>query len=518
MNIRTLGDNTVERAGLDPEITLEMAKNIVLAQARILQEIRAAFLEKGKFAEAAEALQKGELFANWEAAYLRGCVLVRLGRHEDAVHSFKLANEFGAPLVDRLWLESDPAIRQAVLEALAVANERCARIIDKCAILGRYNRVIDPLREQMVKQILDAYHEAWGAGHTPAPRLSTVFTDISAGTSEAISVNGPRILLVCARHIHASPEYMESDFHYNYLHSAKSYGIDITVFDADEIITYNLAFERPAAIVQSKLAALRQMILEHHFDIVLFEGNFEPLGQAIKPEFWHSLKALRKFFLIMFTSDCYALPDPIRVWGDVADLVLIGDTDNHNYASSRIKHKLLYLPMTMPFHEVPHVRTSTDEDFDVGYAGSRSRNRELFLCAAILGGLKVHSVFHDRRANQMNSETYRQTMRLCKMTFNNGYIDYRKSIMTGRVFEAVIARSLLLQEDGGQIANFLVPFIHYIPVANIHQFVIFAQFFAKHEEYRLRITEAALQFHRSHYSAELFWRALVGMVRLAAQS
>jgi hypothetical protein len=50
--------------------------------------------------------------------------------------------------------------------------------------------------------------------------------------------------------------------------------------------------------------------------------------------------------------------------------------------------------------------------------------------------------------------------------------------------------------------------VHYIPVANIHQFVIFSQYFRKHEPVRSRLARDASEFYRAHYAAKRFWQAL----------
>jgi len=58
------------------------------------------------------------------------------------------------------------------------------------------------------------------------------------------------------------------------------------------------------------------------------------------------------------------------------------------------------------------------------------------------------------------------------MILNTGVISANHHIVTLRVFEITYAHALLLDEVGSEIDRLYVPYVHYLPFANVHQAVM----------------------------------------------
>lgn len=91
------------------------------------------------------------------------------------------------------------------------------------------------------------------------------------------------------------------------------------------------------------------------------------------------------------------------------------------------------------------------------------------------------------------------------MVFSNGIISNNLRIVTARVFETIWSGALLFEESGSDADKFLVPFVHYVPFANAHQLVAFAQFFGKHEDRRRAIADRGKAHLDTHFAPDIFW-------------
>jgi spore maturation protein CgeB len=87
-------------------------------------------------------------------------------------------------------------------------------------------------------------------------------------------------------------------------------------------------------------------------------------------------------------------------------------------------------------------------------------------------------------------------------------------IVTARVIEALCAKGLLLEEIGSDVEELLVPFIHYVPFSNLHQFVAYSQYFQKHEDRRQEIADAGHDWSQKHFSSKQFWAQLIRRLEL----
>ena len=106
---------------------------------------------------------------------------------------------------------------------------------------------------------------------------------------------------------------------------------------------------------------------------------------------------------------------------------------------------------------------------------------------------------------------YIEVFKRTKIAFNNGWVGAGEDTMTGRIAESILSNTLLMNEHNNNpaILNFFTPFVHYIPVSNVHQFVCYSQFFLENEELMEDITRSTKAFYIDHYSSEKFWIKLI---------
>ena len=170
----------------------------------------------------------------------------------------------------------------------------------------------------------------------------------------------------------------------------------------------------------------------------------------------------------------------------------------------------------MPFDEACF-QSSAGKDLGLVALGAATRNRYTWLAPVSEAGVPVYITLHDKSLLSAHErEEYCSLLGRSKLTFNNGYVSKNANILTGRFFEALLSKSLVLQEIGSPVDAYFRPFIHYVPLASVDQLISFARFFMEAEDWRGRIVDAALDYWRGHYASTKMWHSICARLFNAA--
>ena len=157
-------------------------------------------------------------------------------------------------------------------------------------------------------------------------------------------------------------------------------------------------------------------------------------------------------------------------------------------------------------------------DVGLGFCGGKGRRRDDFLSFAEQCGIPTTAHFVDDKKYLTDSE-FKDFLSRSQITFSNGYAGtvagIAHSVMTGRIAESILSRSLLVYESGSQIDDYLVPYVHYIPVDNVHDLVHSCRYLLNHEEKRAEMANEAYSFLTEHYSSKKFWNCVTQRLRNA---
>ncbi len=74
-----------------------------------------------------------------------------------------------------------------------------------------------------------------------------------------------------------------------------------------------------------------------------------------------------------------------------------------------------------------------------------------------------------------------------------------------RVWEGVLAGSVLIEDGGTKIRHFLVPFAHYVPVTTIDELAYFVGFLDRRDDVRKNLVDSGLNFLSTYYSSARSW-------------
>ncbi len=245
-------------------------------------------------------------------------------------------------------------------------------------------------------------------------------------------------------------------------------------------------------------------------DIVLMDGNFMGHPGTIEPAFF-SNRAQRGLKLVVTIPDLYdRKANVFDYWAGEADLLVYLNRRTSHVESSPFADKALYWP-GLPFEaEMFAPLVDGEKAIDLCMIGSLNRGREYY--AKLMEGLGFPGFYliHDRSSGQaLSVEDYRRRMAQSKMIFNNGVISTNQRIVTARVFEIIYSGAVLLEESGSDLDGLYLPWVHYLPFANIHQFAALCQYMQRHDDQRQAMTQRALAWTKTHFPGRYFWNSLL---------
>jgi len=363
--------------------------------------------------------------------------------------------------------------------------------------------------------LIDKYREAqeaWRLGQTPVPSLSQRFKP--ADLDRALKLASEKsILLVTPKHIKCSPEWDEYEVSFHLAGTCRSTIENYTLYHSDKIHTENhqLATPRSPEELQSGISEFRDVIAEARPDLVFFEGNFMGGMGCISREDFDELKQEFGFKLATMVIDINPpLENYAEYWSGVSDF-LVAMNENPHLDKARSNCDVIVYPGVPMDLDIMRPSKIIEQDIDVLFIGARKRYRD-FWCAHMLNaGIDLHMQFTEQSVeNSLDPIEFICLHNRSKMVFNNGLISSQDHALNLRIFEAITAGTLLLQQDFDQLHDYFVPYVHYAPFNGVLEMGETAKMLLENEDIRLSITGAAGDWYDQCYGEGQFWLMVLG--------
>ena len=373
----------------------------------------------------------------------------------------------------------------------------------ECSILGKYRKSLTDRQRRLVNKIYQISSTSLNGNH---PKMQDVF----ASNYDIRTSDVKKISIVMPKYIDCNAENIQSDITDHFIRSVKETPLNVDIFFSDSISYSNYSSEG--------IKLLKEYLQKRMPDCIVIDGNYIPkYKNSINSQFLNQIRINNKIKVITIIGDCYDVSsNTLGYWVEPSDIVVVLNHSckkHMNKLNDYEKSKVFFVPF-LPFHE-DSFASDVEKDIDMSYIGSRTRDRKLFLDSAFNGGIDVFLKFHDRSSNLgLSLDEYIEIIKRTKITFNNGWVGAGEDIMTGRTAESILSNTLLMNEHNKNpaILNYFTPFVHYIPVSNVHQFVCYSQFFLENEELMEDVTRSTKAFYIDHYSSEKFWIKLIEKV------
>lgn len=371
----------------------------------------------------------------------------------------------------------------------------------------------------ILRRLDDALRE-WEARGSTVPYLQQRFRTLIAEDSAQI-LCGKKILLVMRKYFLDHADSREHELAVFFQTSARDVGLEILFFPS-EPLTNPKGF--PPERQYSELDRLGRLILSAKPDWVIFDElcNQKPGGEYAGPEvfknIFSTLKARQPFKLAAFypdswMPDCLATIDYVRPFADVVwHLNSYPPGTNGSTAGA----KMFWAPI--PYPELLFQPGPNGKDLETAFVGSLYRyNYPRGLWLALIKSraiacdlfLSKHTT-GDSKAGATAQE-YAAFMSRLKISVNFSARTTSRKILTGRAWESILSKSLLLEEENEEITRFFVPFVHYIPFRNIGELGAYVSFFQRNEAARRTIAERAFGWFQRCFSKERIWSDLISL-------
>jgi hypothetical protein len=397
-----------------------------------------------------------------------------------------------------------PDLYELFLRGAGEHNPRIAEIFKPCPIFGPLQRELSPVTEQIIATTLSTKADAWRSGKTAKPRLAVHAPEMAKPYMPL------KLLVIDSEFIDGTENNIRNDITDVFMQSAALNHFDVRRSQSSESVMITLQ-SRTLSEFEAGLKRLEQEIRDFGPDLVLLDanamdkrGNTPNLPPFIQPEFFKGRHGLGYAFAVVF-PDLY---DPefnyFEFWAEESDFLVIFNDRSTQPIRSQYYDKRLYWP-SLPF-DARMFKTDCEKTIELSIVASLSRGRDLFANYMNLLHFPGNFLVHDRsKASALSSADYADTLTRSKMIFNNGTLTSLNRIVTARALEAIWSKGLLLEESGSDMEHLFVPFVHYVPFANMAQFVAYCQFFQKHPKERESIVEAAYGWATENFAASKFW-------------
>ncbi len=252
-----------------------------------------------------------------------------------------------------------------------------------------------------------------------------------------------------------------------------------------------------------------EAIRKHQINIIFLDFNVHLLQDHSEnfTNIFNKINNILKIPVIRYVMDCYNCGYKIpQTWYDAIDLLITLNIDNTDACFLQNKHKILHLPIMA----LTSNYSNSPKGYDIIIIGSDTEQtrRGAFVkdFENYFKNLRLSLSLH----NGIDSMAkYIALYQNSKITFNTGCRNFFNGqyfyISTFRINEAIVNKCLLLEEGTMSCEDIYVPFVHYIPVYNRNDVMIYAQFFLKHEEWREKIVNEAYNFWQENYSYNNIW-------------
>ena len=143
-------------------------------------------------------------------------------------------------------------------------------------------------------------------------------------------------------------------------------------------------------------------------------------------------------------------------------------------------------------------------DIAVSFTGAFKYARACWLAAVANAAIGLHMP-RDVDGRPMTPREYVDVMQRSRAVLNFGGREAGNYIVTGRPWEIMHCRTLLLEEEGSHLDSFFLPYVHYIPFSSASDLVNKCLFAERQPEHAAAAAARGAEFNAQWYGARRFW-------------
>lgn len=230
--------------------------------------------------------------------------------------------------------------------------------------------------------------------------------------------------------------------------------------------------------------------------------------------------------IVMFWFDIH-VPQYIPVmanYSSISNFNVIFGSDNHSHI--QIPPEVDYIYAGLAFENKYLDLPDIVKDIDVGFLGTLWESRASYIDNVISKGFKIYTnggLFTDgkiitatNRKTVTNWIPYIDYLNLTsrlKISLNFSYLNEGKYQVRGRVWETMLCKTLLLEEDNPVTCRYFTPYVDYVPFTDIDDLIDKVRYYLSHEDEYDTIRLHGWETVTKYYNAKIFWQSIFETVK-----
>ncbi|WP_156612462.1 glycosyltransferase family protein [Paramagnetospirillum marisnigri] len=435
-------------------------------------------------------------------------------RHRDLVsHLVRVGgDERGGAFLDR-WLEGREVPADLLFEmgvmAMTVGRPQAARVWfaplwhdlseGDDPVLGRFDGAVRPYDAAIEAALVSRIEQAFALDEDELACLTHPGPEVLPDL---------RVLLVTIGHASLPNDVAEQ-----FAGSAAVAGVHLDIH-------FDTALLRPTLFrggddeVRRRVEAFIARLERERPDVVVVDCAAPLILRGLNPATLADLKRRLGFRLACVARDAHLSTLPLLdAWLPACDTMITFDPLSPllRPAPGRQCEKVLPLPVPS-LHG--HFLDRRERDLGLTFVGGCSwEMRHMVLAVLMTEDVGFSALYgHRRRLETPDTAAYAEVLTRSRAVLNVSRHTREEHLVTGRVWEAIAAGAVLLEQDNPATAAFLTPWRHYLPWSNPEDAVHMAHFINRRPDLAARIAAEGHAWMRRHYGGRQFWAALLGHV------
>jgi hypothetical protein len=249
-------------------------------------------------------------------------------------------------------------------------------------------------------------------------------------------------------------------------------------------------------------------------DILLLDAQNQPTLRSMTEDMLLSLKRRLGFRLVLVVRDALlALDTQLRLRAAVADKLIVFDPCSYVFASDQPDLARISLAIPVPALHAPFVPKSGHPQRQLTFVGSTHGQHRSFLLSVLATadiGLEM-IVGPDRAVKVPTQDDFAALLADSRAVLNVAAHDVGVAgmLVTGRVWEAIGAGSLLVEQPYEGTMRFFTPWRHFLPWREPADIIRRWRVLSRRDDLRRKIADEAHAWACRHYGIDRVWRAVV---------
>ncbi len=306
---------------------------------------------------------------------------------------------------------------------------------------------------------------------------------------------------------------LPNDLAEHFGHTAAEAGIDFQIY-FDRALTIPNDFQGDDDEVARRVKMFADALGRIRPDVLIIDCVSHYVLRGLNPGVVAELKARLGFRLVCIMRDAhdYVVRDLDR-WLPVCDTMVVFDPLSPVLSPERapLNRKVIALPVPS-WHALFLERG--ERDLGLTFVGSVKRLwRYMPLSVLMTEDIRFTAVFGPRRAVETpDTRAYARLLGRSRAVLNVSHHGNGVHLITGRVWEAIAAGSLLVEQNNPATAMFFTPYRHYLPWTTVDDIIQIARFIDRRPDLAARIADEAHAWARRYYTGDRFWTAMLSHV------